>query len=155
MTDQALADTAVPTSHMDPLGDTERALVEGVVYDGWKRNEIHKKLGCSDRWVRALFRKPEVLKALRDETQVLRAGVRPQAIRNLDEIGRQRRNLTAATAASAKLMGEDERSRVAVNINITPGYAVDLGDRSRERLIEGEVIRVDDVADTPSTELDE
>jgi hypothetical protein len=145
VTDQALVETDVPSDHMTALTDKQRALVEALVHDGLKWKIAAQRAGLSERHARDVIRMPAVLKAVRLETQVLRSSLRPRAIANMAQIGDQRRNLTAAVQANARLMGEEDAARAAININITPGYVIDLGKAERPTIEVdyGEVIRVD------------
>jgi hypothetical protein len=149
MTDNALAETAERVGHMDVLTPKQRGLVEGMVHFGLNMKDAAQHAGMSERQAWNVIRKPEILKAIRDETQVLRSSVRPRMIHRAVKIADQDENKSAAVMAIKAVLGDEEHGRVAVNINITPGYAVDLG-APRERVIEHvahEVIRVDGITD--------
>ncbi|MGH6753036.1 MAG: hypothetical protein ACREDP_12800, partial [Bradyrhizobium sp.] len=125
--------------HLAARTPKQRLFIEAMVHEGKEMKAAAKSAGLSTRQAWNLMRDPEILKAIKDETKVLRASVRPQAILNLVKLGKQRKNMSAAVQASGKLLGEEDAGRAQVNINITPGYAIDLTERARDHVIDGEV----------------
>lgn len=142
------ADLAIAekTSHLAPLTRTQQRLLDAMVWDGRKLYDAAKEIGISDRQARNLIRDPAMVKAIRDETQVLRTSARPRALARAVEIGDQDDNLNAAVSA-LKLVIDDPQARsgnVQVNVNVTPGYVLDVREADRGPIIDAdEVIRID------------
>lgn len=138
----------IKRDHLERLTTKRAALVSAMVWDGLRMKEAAEAVGFSQDRARKALRDPDVRKALADEMQVMRSSAKPRAIRNLAEIGDQKGNLTAAVMANKAILADEEGAKTAmVNINITPGYAVDLSDRPRVKVIDhqaDDVIRVDD-----------
>lgn len=142
------------------LSDRVRQGVELMVTEGLNMSDAARAIGMSYRKFAEAMRNPVVVQHYRARINDIRSG---EAARNLHGAVTIRDNglVKEASAADRRVALEAMRyidgeaagggHGARVNISITPGYAIDLSDRPRVKVIDPDqdlVIRVDDgVAD--------
>ena len=116
-----------------------RAVIELMVFYGKSQKDATREVGLTDEAVRQAFRKPQVLKHLRDEQEVLRASLRPRALQRIGELSDKSKSEKVGLDAAKYLdsNGNSDRHQVSVGVqvNVAPGYLIDVSnvsDRSRQ-----------------------
>ena len=104
-------------------------LVESMVFSGKNRQEAAAEVGLSDRAARYALSNPAVMKEYRTGLQILRESEKPKSVHRLTELRDQSESLKVALDAS-KFLASDEPNgpaiHVGLNVNIQPGYVVDI-----------------------------
>lgn len=131
----------VPRNPQKALTKRVKAAIEAQVFEGLGRADAAKKAGLTEASFYQALRKPIVLAYWNAQLEVLRTGERARNLHRLTEIREQGDNLNAAVRAVQVLEQAAEGNRAGgtnININIAPGYVIDLSaeDGSRAQVID-------------------
>jgi hypothetical protein len=113
-----------------------RAAIENMVWKGMTRPEAAASIGMTNNGLYKSLKNPEALKYYQNECEMLRSG---QRHRNLHEAIRLRETSTSdkARIEAMKFLENDyredsQRTNVAVQVNVQPGYIVDVSSRAEQ-----------------------
>lgn len=105
-------------------------LVEEMIFNGLSRKDAAQKVGMTDRAARYALGDRVVMAAYRNSLQILRESEKPKSIHRLAELRDQNESLKVSLDAAKTLANEDRSGptvQVGVNVNVQPGYIVNLG----------------------------
>lgn len=117
-------------------------LIEEMIFNGLSRKDAAQKVGMTDRAARYALSDRVVMSAYRNSLQILRESEKPKSIHRLAELRDQSESLKVSLDAAKTLAIEEQRGptiQLGVNVNVQPGYIVDLSkvaERSRKLLEE-------------------
>jgi hypothetical protein len=121
-----------------------RKAIEAMVWQGLDRPQAAASVNMTDNGLYRALKNPEALKYYQNECEVLRSGQRHKnlhraiALRDQNESGKV--SIDAMKFLENDFSENGPQVRVGVNINVQPGYIVDLSkvaDRSRQLLEHG------------------
>ena len=114
------------------LTKRSRLLVEQMVHFGLSVNHAAQATGMSARGARMALRRPGVMRFYQSELKLLRESEKPRSIIKMAELRDQKKSLKVSFEAARELGKEptgalvDNRSMFVGQVNITPGYVIDI-----------------------------
>jgi hypothetical protein len=114
-----------------------RAAINRMIWEGKQRKAAAEASGLADESLRQALLKPLVLRFYNEQLDVLRSSARPRALQRIielsDKSGSEKVGLDAAKYLDSEGKS-DQRTQVNVQVNVSPGYMIDVTDSPSQRM---------------------
>ena len=136
--DEAELEVIQPVNHRLGAGLTRRtrALVEAMVFQGLNVKEDALATKMTARGAYMALRRRGVMAHYQQQLRILRESEKPKSIHRMAELRDQKKSLKVSFEAARELGKEpsgalvDNRSMFVSQVNITPGYVIDISKHS-------------------------